>query len=118
MVRPWLDRLRFIKRARLESLILELEEVLSAYRTWMPSQSPPPEPVPALPEGSEERFDWDALVAQVKRHAGTPVHRIGEAAGHVALGVGRRSKEAVSFTREKARRLGDRPTPDDDDHEE
>lgn len=100
-----LDRLRFVKRARLESLIVELEEVLVAYRSWTPAALPPTEAAPALTGGSDDRIDWDVLVAGVKRHVRTPVHRVGEVAGSVALAVGRRSKDAVGSARQQVRRL-------------
>lgn len=84
-VDTWLDRIRFIKRAHLERLILELEQVLAAYRQWQPEQSAEQlgtvdEPA-GLTTGSSDRVEWQRLVSEVRSRAASPVRRIGDAAG-------------------------------------
>ena len=68
-VEVWLDRLRFVKRARLESLILQLDRALEAQRAWAPYGVA--RPAAALPGGTGDGFDWNALAEQVRHHAGT-----------------------------------------------
>lgn len=66
VVTTWTDRLRLVRRTKLRSLLIELDEVLTVFPPELVSSGPirlkEREPI-ALGDGSPERLQWDELVA-------------------------------------------------------
>lgn len=63
-VSTWTDRLRLVRRARLKSLLTELDELLHVFplHTGLAAELPGALPIP-LGDGSIERKQWDRLVS-------------------------------------------------------
>ncbi len=79
-----LDRLRIIRRARLDRLIVELDEVLSVYRLWLPHRPEEPAlseaPAAALTEGENHGFEWRVLARSSRERSAAVVGRAAHSA--------------------------------------
>ena len=118
-----LDRLRIIRRARLDRLILEMDRVLDVYRTWMPGslalEGPAAESAPAAAEPAalpapDSGIHWAELVRATRERSGALAERTGAIAGGVATAVGRSTMRAVRA----GRALAQRGEPDDSEADE
>ena len=83
----WTDRFRLIRRTRLKSLLLELDEVLKAFPPDLQTSTSAPGTAIPLGDGSPERQRWNELVSRAAWLPQTATNVLGSAKAKMSHGV-------------------------------